>query len=294
MFDVLITLMFDAIIIPFDILIRSIPIIFNIMTEPAMLYLVVIPQFLVISIYILLGSFLLYLDIKNPPLYQKLTIKKHTTQIENLVPNLNELIKVLSINFTLGFLFSTTLIYFVSPSPSDISQSMILEDKITIVFKVIICIMTSIIWFYYSHRLMHKSFFYKYIHSLHHKAYRPYGLVTNYCHPIEYFIVNVPTIVLGPTITSMSIPLLYFWLISGTIYTLLEHSGFKSIYFMDPTHHYKHHSLVAGNYGLTIHLDWIHDTIIRTNEQTYSSVVMKSSDRGHNIVVHEKYLNLLF
>lgn len=59
---------------------------------------------------------------------------------------------------------------------------------------------------YWSHRMMHQRFFYKYIHKTHHKFIHPISILTYYHSPLDIlFTENIPTILTMYCIPSLSI-----------------------------------------------------------------------------------------
>jgi sterol desaturase/sphingolipid hydroxylase (fatty acid hydroxylase superfamily) len=230
-------------------------------------YLIDIPSLLIFTIYMTLGIILLFLDIKKPSWYIKLTIsKEHINDLNSLVPNPKNLFRTLLFNFAAAYIVSLLPYFMLEENFTfDIPYESSIYECIG---KFVACMLVADCYFYHSHRLFHTNMLYTNFHIIHHQATFPYGLVTNYCHIAELFFINTITVFIGPIITKMSLPLYYLWLFSTTVYTMLEHSGFKVIFFMDPTHHYKHHSnvkknsIIKGNFGLSPMWDIIYGTLI--------------------------------
>jgi len=112
--------------------------------------------------------------------------------------------------------------------------------------------------FYWSHRLLHNGYIYKYVHKKHHLFKVSVGIASEYAHPIEEAFSNGFPTVAGPMFlgSHLSITLIWFW------FRLLEtgdaHSGYAfpwSPFNMfpaiqgGPDRHDFHHSHNVGNYG---------------------------------------------
>mmetsp|Transcript_19907 Transcript_19907/g.25829 ORF Transcript_19907/g.25829 Transcript_19907/m.25829 type:complete len:194 (-) Transcript_19907:899-1480(-) len=70
----------------------------------------------------------------------------------------------------------------------------------TIAFQVAICMQIDDFWFYWSHRLLHHRSIYKYIHKKHHEFRHTIPIAVEYAHPVEDFISNTVSTLLGPFI----------------------------------------------------------------------------------------------
>lgn len=232
-------------------------------------FLIWIPFLLIAVPYFLLGLGLLCLDLRAPAWYVRWKVKGRRSTgatVTTLCPAPRKLMRVLLFNFgsSLMITMSTAWALLARDLTFELPAK---ETPYEAIGKFVVSMFLSDTYFYHSHFLMHTRWFYKYVHSLHHEAVEPFGLVTNYCSLPELFIVNLPTVFVGPTVTRMSLPLYYGWILTSTVYTMLEHSGLRPIFFMDPTHHYRHHSMIRGNYGLSPLWDTIYGTVIRRQKR---------------------------
>ena len=65
---------------------------------------------------------------------------------------------------------------------------------------ILICILEDA-YFYYVHRLTHEvKWFYKWVHYLHHEWTAPVAISVSYMHPIEWILVNMTLVYVGPVI----------------------------------------------------------------------------------------------
>ena len=67
----------------------------------------------------------------------------------------------------------------------------------TFLAQIFFCICVDDTVFYWSHRGLHHPSIYKYIHKKHHTFKKPIAIATEYAHPIEDFISNTLSTVLG-------------------------------------------------------------------------------------------------
>lgn len=83
------------------------------------------------------------------------------------------------------------------------------------------------IMFYYSHRTLHCSPFYKTIHKRHHEWKAPIAIAAAYAHPLEHIVSNtLPAAVAASLLNTHYLSLLvYSW--QGVLSTLWAHSGFE-------------------------------------------------------------------
>lgn len=120
--------------------------------------------------------------------------------------------------------------------------------------------------FYWTHRLLHQPFLYKFIHKFHHRYKQPIGLAAEYTHPLEYLFANSIPQFLGPLLFRCHIVTFWVWLAIRITEAVDGHSGydfwfvpFRYFPFRPGTQvHDYHHSHNVGNYGSFFTFwDWI-------------------------------------
>ncbi|KAK8637576.1 hypothetical protein V6N13_136052 [Hibiscus sabdariffa] len=125
--------------------------------------------------------------------------------------------------------------------------------------------------FYWGHRVLHTKWLYKHVHSVHHEYATPFGLTSEYAHPVEILFLGFATIV-GPAITGPHLITLWLWMVLRVLETVEAHCGyhfpwslsnFLPLYGGSDFHDYHHRLLYtkSGNYSSTfVYMDWIFGT----------------------------------
>lgn len=141
-----------------------------------------------------------------------------------------------------------------------------------IVFQVVFAFVIDDIFFYFYHRWLHENkFMLKNVHSIHHRATKPFPLEYLYAHPIEWILGMIGAF-LGFAILLIFMPVnIYaFWIFGGLrnlheihIHSDLELPVSSKIPLLSKTkHHDDHHAKLTGNYSSTF--VWM-DRLFKTN-----------------------------
>ena len=141
-----------------------------------------------------------------------------------------------------------------------------------IVFQVVFAFVIDDIFFYFYHRWLHENkFMLKNVHSIHHKATKPFPLEYLYAHPFEWLMGMIGAF-LGFALILIFMPVnLYAFWIFGALRNLHEihiHSDLElpvssKIPLLSKTkHHDDHHAKLTGNYASTF--VWM-DRFFKTN-----------------------------
>ncbi len=142
----------------------------------------------------------------------------------------------------------------------------------TIIFQVIFAFVIDDIFFYFYHRWLHENkYMLKTVHSIHHRATKPFPLEYLYAHPIEWMLGMIGAF-LGFAILFIFMPVnIYaFWIFGGLrnlheihIHSDLELPVSSKIPLLSKTkHHDDHHAKLTGNYSSTF--IWM-DRLFKTN-----------------------------
>jgi len=124
------------------------------------------------------------------------------------------------------------------------------EDPALLVQTFLISILLPIfrdVHFYFTHRLIHSRFLYKYIHSLHHRNTDIEPFAGLCMHPLEhmlYYTCYAPCLVLRLH------PFVLFWMgVHVVLSPAASHSGYEDHFSADVVH-YLHHRHTDCNYGV--------------------------------------------
>ena len=141
-----------------------------------------------------------------------------------------------------------------------------------ILFQVVFAFVIDDIFFYFYHRWLHENkYMLKTVHSIHHRATKPFPLEYLYAHPIEWMLGMIGAF-LGFAILLIFMPVnIYaFWIFGGLrnlheihIHSDLELPVSSKIPLLSKTkHHDDHHAKLTGNYSSTF--VWM-DRLFKTN-----------------------------
>lgn len=130
----------------------------------------------------------------------------------------------------------------------------------TVVYQLAICILIDEIGFYYSHRLVHHKYLYKWLHKKHHEWTAPIAITALYAHPLEHIFSNVLPVALGPIIANSHLSVAWIWYTLAQLTTLSNHSGYHFPFFQISEFHDFHHLKFVECYGKLGLLDRLHNT----------------------------------
>ncbi|MEY4538466.1 MAG: hypothetical protein RLZZ306_223 [Bacteroidota bacterium] len=127
------------------------------------------------------------------------------------------------------------------------------------VLTIFVMMIVGDTWFYWSHRVMHHSSTYKYVHALHHKSLDVNPYTSTSFHVIEAVWLTVwilPLVMIMP----VSMTALGIMQVLGTFNNLKSHLGYELFpgffnkapfnMLVTATNHSLHHTQYNGNYGL--------------------------------------------
>jgi ring-1,2-phenylacetyl-CoA epoxidase subunit PaaE len=168
------------------------------------------------------------------------------------------------------------------------------------VASVIILLLVSDAWFYWSHRAMHHPKVYKYVHALHHRSLDVNPFTSNAFHVIEAVWLTVwilPVFLLMP----VSLFALGIMQALGLFNNLKSHLGYELYpqFFRIPpfnmlvtaTNHSLHHTQYNGNYGLFFRFwDIACGTELNTTNSLFSDIHQRKNE---TVVDNTQYRTLI-
>jgi len=126
--------------------------------------------------------------------------------------------------------------------------------------SVILYLFTHDTWFYWTHRLMHRPWWFKLAHAVHHDSRPPTAWAAMSFHPIEAATgaLVIPLLVFFIPVHAGALLLI---LMIMTVMGVTNHMGWEIFpriivhgrlgnWLITATHHQKHHDAYEGNYGL--------------------------------------------
>ena len=109
------------------------------------------------------------------------------------------------------------------------------------------------IWFYASHRFLHRPWWMKRVHRVHHEFRTTQAWAAEYAHPFEMVVANFGTLSIGVILLAPDLATLYLYTIVGTHTFVAHHSGYAVPWFSWSVHHDWHHykyTEAFGTYGI--------------------------------------------
>jgi sterol desaturase/sphingolipid hydroxylase (fatty acid hydroxylase superfamily) len=107
--------------------------------------------------------------------------------------------------------------------------------------------------FYWFHRTMHRPFWYRRVHRVHHEFRTTSAVATEYFHPAESVALSL-LVLSGPLLLGGHLALVYVWLAVAFLETADSHCGFAFPWSVASKRHAAHHWTGNGWYGAFFNL----------------------------------------
>lgn len=99
----------------------------------------------------------------------------------------------------------------------------------------------SIVWFYISHRFLHRPWWMKRVHRIHHEFRTSAAMASEYAHWVEFVFGSFMTLGIGIVLIMPSLPGLYLYALLAMTTVLVHHSGYALPWASWAVHHDWHH-----------------------------------------------------
>lgn len=107
----------------------------------------------------------------------------------------------------------------------------------------------SAVWFYASHRFLHRPWWMKRVHRVHHEFRTPSCLAAEYAHPVEMVLGNFGTLAVGVVVVLPDLATLYVYTVLATLTFVGHHSGYALPWMSWSVHHDWHHFRYKEAFG---------------------------------------------
>lgn len=111
----------------------------------------------------------------------------------------------------------------------------------------------SVLWFYASHRFLHRPYWMKRVHRVHHEFRTTSAVASEYAHPVEFVFGSFGTLACGVLLLAPSLLSIYLYTVMSLHVVLAHHSGYAVPWLSwavpHDWHHYKFNE-VFGTVGV--------------------------------------------
>jgi fatty acid hydroxylase domain-containing protein 2 len=119
---------------------------------------------------------------------------------------------------------------------------------------------SAVVIFYTTHRFLHRPWWMKKVHRVHHEFRTTCAFASEYAHPVEMCVANFGTLAGGVVIIAPSLPSIYLFLVLALCTVLVHHSGYAVPWASWAVHHDWHHYRYKEAFGTIGVLDHLFGT----------------------------------
>lgn len=126
--------------------------------------------------------------------------------------------------------------------------------------ELVILGVCSIIFFYASHRFLHRPWWMKKVHRVHHEFRTTTAWASEYAHPVEFIVGNFGTLTFGVLVVAPHLATLYLFTVVAMLQVLVHHAGYALPWASWAVHHDWHHYRYKEAFGTIGIMDRIFGT----------------------------------
>jgi sterol desaturase/sphingolipid hydroxylase (fatty acid hydroxylase superfamily) len=214
-------------------------------------FVVVIGFVFYLSVFWLVGIPYLLLDKFKKPIflyqYKIQETSEAPKRYAQKVPLSKAVIRVLSNQF-LGTWPFLGLVYILM-TKLGYTQNVPIPHWWVVLLQLAALVLIEDILFFASHHTMHRKYFFKKFHWVHHEYRETIAIATHYVHYVEHIIGNLCPVFIGVLILQPHPFVILFWILLVVLNALHTHSGYAFPWMSYAVHHDWHHYHVNGSYS---------------------------------------------
>jgi sterol desaturase/sphingolipid hydroxylase (fatty acid hydroxylase superfamily) len=139
-------------------------------------------------------------------------------------------------------------------------SSSVTPSALDVVAHLLLAFLWVEVTFYAVHRVLHRRWWYRRVHRVHHEYRRPTGIATHHVHFVEHVAGNLVPVVGGVVVAGVHPVPLFLFITLAVKNAIVTHSDFAFPLLGDVVHHDRHHHTLAGNFGALGLLDRLFGT----------------------------------
>lgn len=125
----------------------------------------------------------------------------------------------------------------------------VLPGPLTVLAELAGMGLCSILWFYASHRFLHRPWWMKRVHKVHHEFRTTRAIASEYAHWFEFVVANFGTLAIGVVLIAPSLPAIYLYTVVSLHTVLAHHSGYALPWMSWSVPHDWHHHRFTELFG---------------------------------------------